>query len=77
MSLEKKCPTTHQILFNCWKVMMTSLFLSIYNQTSYNRALYGTRSSSMFVPDVGAEFSFCDDSYMISKSKTDVANLGL
>ena len=31
----------------------------------------------MPVPDVGTEFSICGTSYMISKSKLDVANLGL
>jgi hypothetical protein len=46
-------------------------------QTYYNRSLYGAWSSSMHVPDVGTKFSFCGNSYMISKSKIDVANLGL
>jgi hypothetical protein len=31
----------------------------------------------MHVPDVGTKFSFCGNSYMISKSKIDVANIGL
>ena len=31
----------------------------------------------MHVPDVGTEFSFCGNSYMISNSKIDVANIGL
>jgi hypothetical protein len=46
-------------------------------QTSYNQALYGSWSSSMHVPDIGTEFYFCGNSYMIVKSKIDVANLGL
>jgi len=31
----------------------------------------------MHVLDVGIKFSFCGNSYMIAKSKIDVANLGL
>jgi hypothetical protein len=31
----------------------------------------------MLVPNVGTKFYFCGNSYMISKSKIDVANLGL
>jgi hypothetical protein len=46
-------------------------------QTCYNRAFYDAWPSSMLVPDVGTKFSFCGNSYMISKSKVDVANLGL
>ena len=36
-------------------------------QTSYNHALYGGWPSYMLVLDVGTEFSFCGNSYMISK----------
>jgi hypothetical protein len=50
-------------------------------QTCYNQTLlipkYGTWSSSMLVLDVRTEISFCGNSYMISKTKIDVANLGL
>ena len=46
-------------------------------QTCYNWALYGAWASSMHVPDVGTKFYFCGNSYMISKSKIDVANIGL
>jgi hypothetical protein len=46
-------------------------------QTCYNQALYGAWSSSMHVLDVGTKFPFSDNSYMISNSKIDVANLGL
>ena len=46
-------------------------------QTYYNRALYGSWPSSMLVLDVRTKFSFCGNSYMIAKSKIDVANLGL
>jgi hypothetical protein len=45
-------------------------------QTCYNRSLYGAWPSSMHVPDVGTKFFFCGNSYMISKSKIDVENLG-
>jgi hypothetical protein len=46
-------------------------------QTCYNHALYGAWLSSLPVPNVGTKFSFCGNNYMISKSKIDVANLGL
>jgi hypothetical protein len=46
-------------------------------QTCYNRDLYDARSLSMHVTDVGTKFSFCVNSYMIVKSKIDVANIGL
>ena len=46
-------------------------------QTCYNYTLYGARSSSMHVPDIGPKFSFCGNSYMIAKSKIDVAILRL
>ena len=46
-------------------------------QTCYNRALYGAWLSSMLVPDVGTDFSFCGNSYMITKSNRHVSNLGL
>jgi hypothetical protein len=42
-------------------------------QTYYNQALYGARPSSMPVLDVGTKLSFCGNSYMISKSKINVA----
>ena len=46
-------------------------------QTFYNHSLYGPWASSMSVPNVATKFSFCGNSYMIAKSKIDVANLGL
>jgi hypothetical protein len=46
-------------------------------QTSYNRVLYGTWSSSMPVPNVETKLYFCGNSYIISKSKINVANVGL
>ena len=46
-------------------------------QTSDNRTLYGAQLSSMLVPNIGIEFSFCGNSYMISKSNIDVVNLEL
>ena len=46
-------------------------------QISDNRTLYGAWPSSMFVPNVGTEFSFCGNSCMIVKSNIDVSNLGL
>ena len=46
-------------------------------QTCYSHTLYGTWPSSTLMPDVGTEFSLCGNSYMISKSKIDVANLEL
>jgi hypothetical protein len=46
-------------------------------QPCYNQALYGVWSSSMHVPDVVTKFSFCGNSYMISKSKIYVEKLGL
>jgi hypothetical protein len=39
--------------------------------------LFGTFLSFPPVPNVGIGFSFCDNNYMISKSKIDVAKLGL
>ena len=50
--------------------------LEIKYQT-YKRTLYGTWPSSPPVPDVGTEFSFCGNNFMISKSKINDANLGL
>ena len=44
-------------------------------QTSYNHALYGGWLSFMPVFDVGVGFSFCGNSYMISKSNIDATNL--
>jgi hypothetical protein len=46
-------------------------------QTSYNHVLYGGRTSSMYVPNVGTKFSFCGNSYMIAKSNIHVSNIGL
>ena len=46
-------------------------------QTSYNHALYGAWSSSLPIPNVRTEFSFCGNRFMISKSNIDVANIGL
>jgi len=46
-------------------------------QTCYNQSLYGAWPSSMPMHDIRTEFSFCGNSYMIAKSKIDVANLGL
>ena len=46
-------------------------------QTSYNHVLYDGWPSSMHVPNVGTEFSFCGNSYMISNYSIDVSNLGL
>jgi len=46
-------------------------------QTYYNHVLYGVWPSSMSVSDVGTKVSFFGNSYMISKPKIDVANLGL
>ena len=46
-------------------------------KTYYNHALYGGWLSSMPLPYVGTKFSFCGNSYMISKSNIDDANLGL
>ena len=43
----------------------------------YNRALYCAWSSSILVLDVGTKFSFCGNSYMISKCNINVSNLGL
>jgi len=39
--------------------------------------MYGAWSSSIPIPNVGTEFFFCGNSYMISKSKIYVANLRL
>ena len=46
-------------------------------QTSYNHTLYGGWSSSMPVLNVGIEFTFCGNSYIIAKSNIDAANIGL
>ena len=46
-------------------------------KTFYNHTLYGVWSSSMHVPNVRTKFPFFGNSYMIAKSKMDVANLGL
>lgn len=55
-----------------------SLHMQSKYQTCYKCTLYhGVWSPSMFVPNVGTRFSFCGNSYMIAKSKIDVANLGL
>jgi hypothetical protein len=53
------------------------IYMKSKYQTHYNQALYGTWLSSMLVPDVGTNFFFCSNSYVISKSKIDVSNLGL
>ena len=45
-------------------------------QTSYNGTFYGGWSSSMHVPDVGTEFFFCSNNYVIDKSNKDASNLG-
>jgi hypothetical protein len=52
------------------------IHLQIKYQTYYNRASYGICSSCVHMPDVGTKFSFFGNSYMISKSKIDVANPG-
>jgi hypothetical protein len=79
MSWEKKCPSTHQSQFNCWKVVMTSLFLSLYkvNTKLVTTDLCMALGHLPCYADVGTKFSFCGNSYMIAKSKIDVANLGL
>ena len=46
-------------------------------QTSYNHTLNGGCLSSILVPYVGTEFSFCGNNYMISKFNIDAINLGL
>ena len=46
-------------------------------RTCYHNILYGAWPSSIPVPDARIKFSFCGNSYMISKSKIDVANFGL
>ena len=46
-------------------------------QTFYNRTLYGAWSSSLPVPDVGNEFSFFGNSFIIVEFKIDFAKLGL
>lgn len=50
--------------------------MSLLQQTS-NKLLCLNRSSSMHVLDVGTEFLFFVNSYVIAKSKLDVANLEL
>ena len=46
-------------------------------QTYYNHVVYGAWSSYLHVLDVGIQFSFCGNRFMIAKSNIDAANLGL
>ena len=52
------------------------IYLQSKYKTFYNHDLYGAWLCSMPVLDVGAKISFFGNSYMISKSKINVANLG-
>jgi len=44
-------------------------------QTCYNHVFHGVFLSSLPIPNVGNEFSFCGNTYVISKSKINVSNL--
>ena len=46
-------------------------------QTSYNLSSYGAWSSSLHVPDVGTDFSFSGNWFMIVKTNIDDENIGL
>jgi hypothetical protein len=50
--------------------------MEIKYQIYDNRTLYGAWPFSMPMLDVGTKFYFCGNSYMIAKSKIDVANIG-
>ena len=76
---EKMSKYTPQLihLLEVSDVFPLSIHLQSKYQNSYNHAFYGGWLSSMHVPNVGTEFSFCGNSYMTTKSNIDVANLGL
>jgi hypothetical protein len=76
VKLSKYTPNSVQLLEGSDDFLLPIHLQSKY-QTCYNQALCGAWSSSMHVLDVGTGFSFCGNNYMISKSKTYVANIGL
>ena len=74
--MSKYTPKSIQLLEGSNDIPLLIHLQSKY-QTSYNHALYGSWWYSMPVPNVGTKFSFCGNSYMVAKSKIDIANIGL
>jgi hypothetical protein len=51
------------------------IYLQRKYQTYYTFTLYGTCMFSLLVPNIGIEFSFCGNNYMIFKSKIFKSNI--